>query len=102
MTLEVCTQAVADNGDAVGIDQITEPVNDLRRKELYFVNDNAVIMLSAKVFEKVFSKFAGFLQTNTGLYHFCTVPVLASRLQQYDPFVAFIVVISHHQCIGCL
>ena len=64
MTLEVRPQAVADNGDVMLIDQIAEPVNDLRRKELYFVYDNAVIMLAAIVFEEVLSKFAGFLQTN--------------------------------------
>lgn len=33
MALEVCQKAVADNGDAIGIDKIVEPVNDLRRKE---------------------------------------------------------------------
>ena len=77
-------------------------VNDLRRKELHLVYDNAVIMLASIVFEEVFCKFTGFLQANTGFYHFCAVPVLASRLQQHDLFFAFIVIISHHQCIGSL
>ena len=37
MTLEVRPQTVAYNGDVMLIDQIAEPVNDLQRKELYFV-----------------------------------------------------------------
>ena len=61
MSLEIRPQAVADNGYIMLIDQIAEPVNDIRCKELHLVNDNAVIMLTAIVFEEVFGKFAGFL-----------------------------------------
>ena len=43
MALEVRPQTVADDGYVVLVNQIAEPVNDLRCKELRLVNDNAVI-----------------------------------------------------------
>ena len=61
MSLEIRPQAVADNGYIMLIDQIAEPVNDIRCKELHLVNDNAVIMLTVITLQKILGKFAGFL-----------------------------------------
>ncbi|OPZ15978.1 MAG: hypothetical protein BWZ04_03233 [Firmicutes bacterium ADurb.BinA205] len=84
------------------IDQITELVNNLRRKELYLIHDNTVIMLTAELFQKVLCKLAGFLQTDARFYDLRTVSVLTFRFEQNDLLALLDIVIPYHQRIGSL